>query len=509
MKKVYLTALLCLSFIMMLSLTPTTKAHAIKEIEVDHTFKVTFSKEVDLEQAKDYIKLSPTDYLEKELSFHVSYGDTKKVVYVKPDMRLFTGTEYRLSVKEGMASKDGHLLKTKAYQLFVVKKSDKVLAPIDATVNAHIQHYKKRENDDILIYGGANVSQQTIDALAAMFRVSIQDYLTTFFPDIISSKKKATVVVLGNEADQQTYANAGGFVSPNASGWFSHADNIIVMTKDAVNTNLLTHEYMHWMFKNVYNLNVPTGINEGFAYLYAVGYVESKMNPLEISLVKSNIKTAYLTPVPNFDLTKTYNAQIGAALGMILHEHGMKSLHHVLVDAQNSSLEQAWEKHYNVNFMNTINYTYKASSYYENYLTEKGYDLDGLVAYNNLHKDEKPISNYAFDTQLQLFGKYKLVETPMYRIYASPSVSAETLETVLTYTKTLTQKYDTQMATRPLLVLASHEEAATLAQDNGKSSVIGYGYLRNSFVLPFTTPNQLTESYKNFIESCLTKYYVK
>lgn len=65
------------------------------------------------------------------------------------------------------------------------------------------------------------------------------------------------------------------------------------------------------------------------------------------------------------------------------------------------------------------------------------------------------------------------------------------------------------MTTRPLLILLSPAEASKLAQDNGKDSITGYGYLKNSFALTITAPSHLTASKKNFIESCLTKYYVK
>lgn len=509
MKKIYLTALLCLSFIMMLSLAPNAKAQAIKEIEVDHTFKVTFSKEVELNEADTYITLTNSNTADAKTPFTVGYGDTKKIVTIKPKTVLSANDHYILTVKSGMPSISGKKLKTTTMQKFYVKETPKTLAPIKESLKEHLQTYKKTETNNILIYGGDNVTQETVNGLANAFDTAIQSYLTRFFPEIASSNKKATVVVLGNDADQQTYAAAGGYINQSALGWISHKDNVIVMTKDSVNTNLLAHEYVHWMFSNVYHTSVPLWINEASAFLYALGYSEQKDQALDISTAKTYVQNAYTYPIVDSNLKTSYSRESLAAMTMLLDEYGLASLHHVLLDAQKMPFEQAWQQHYGVSYDETITYTYKARTYYENYLKEHGYDIEGLKAYNEAHANEKPISDLAFNTQLQLFGKYQLIETPLYRIYASPAVSAATLEAVKSYTATITPLYDTNMTTRPLLILLSPAEAIQLAQDNDKESITGYGYLKNSLALTITAPSHLTTSKKSFIEKCLTKYYVK
>ena len=507
MKKIYLTALLCLSFVLMFSMQ--SHAQAIKEIHADHTFKVTFSKEVKLEGADTYISLIDSTTEDTHIPFTISYGATKKILLIKPSTPLIASKTYVIAVKTGMPSITGKTLKTTVYQKFEVKEAPKTLAPINSALQTHLQPYKKSENNNILVYGGENVSQATVDGLANTFNASIQNYVTRFFPEIAKSTKKPTVVVLGNEADKQTYANAGGYVSNTAVGWISHKDNIIVMTKDTINTNLITHEYIHWMYSNVYNVQVPSWINEATAFLYAFSYLENKEKVLDLSIAKAYIQNVYDQPIVEGNLKTAYSQESLAAITMMLDEYGLYSLHSLLLDAQKSSFEQAWKQHYGVSYDETIAYTYKARTAYENHIKEQGYDLAGLQAYNAAHANEKPIPELAFDIQLQLFGKYTLVETPLYRIYASPSVSSATLTAVKSYTDSITPLYTSQLTSRPLLILLSPSEAAQLAEKNGKEAITGYGKLKSSLVLNITTPANLTTSKKEFIEKCLTNYHMK
>lgn len=222
-------------------------------------------------------------------------------------------------------------------------------APINWDLQKHlVRNFNEYITGHSYFYYSDSISKELIQKYGTYFEDTVIPKMNQYFLKHAQNTLIPTQVILGDENDIDLYGQVGS-VSKNAYGWVGN-DNVAVNTMEgytapykSVNTVLLPHEYVHWIFRNVYRANIPSILNEGFAYSIsqAIAYNKSVTHTSYFAKAVNKVKVSGLSDTwyESNSNSSSYEGSIVATY--LLDQYSGEKLDKFLIALNGQSFEEA------------------------------------------------------------------------------------------------------------------------------------------------------------------------